>query len=135
MPLIVDLVLPRKPVSHQARDAQNRNAWRDYVFGRAHRIWPARPLVGHRLKFIMVYLADEPNPGDINNFVKPVQDALCACIYGDDSMILDVSAHMRFLGDGNSITGLPDKLADAIIAGEACVYVAIHDSMELAEVF
>ncbi|WP_053184887.1 RusA family crossover junction endodeoxyribonuclease [Pseudomonas thivervalensis] len=82
----------------------------------------------------MVYLSDDAAPGDINNFVKPVQDALCACIYADDSMIRDVSAHMRFLNEPNAIRGLPEKLAQAFIEGEACVYVAIHDSVELAEV-
>lgn len=81
----------------------------------------------------MVYLADDPKPGDINNFVKPVQDALCACIYADDSMIRDVSAHMRLLSEPNAISGLPDKLAQAVIDGQACVYVAIHYSTELAE--
>lgn len=62
-----------------------------------------------------------------------MQDALRALIYADDSMILDVSAHMRLLGEPNSISGLPGVLARAIIDGEACVYVAISDSPELAE--
>jgi hypothetical protein len=81
----------------------------------------------------MVYLSEDTKPGDINNFVKPVQDALCALIYADDSMILDVSAHMRLLSEPNAIAGLPRKLAQAIIDGQACVYVAISDSSELAE--
>ncbi|GJI96467.1 hypothetical protein RugamoR57_31850 [Duganella caerulea] len=133
MPLIVDFLLPRRPVSHQAKDAKNKQAWRDYVYGRAMTIWPTRPLVNYPLKFTMVYLSDDPAPGDINNFVKPVQDALRALIYADDSMILDVSAHMRLLSEPNSISGLPGVLARAIIDGEACVYVAISDSPELAE--
>ena len=83
----------------------------------------------------MVYLSDEQNPGDINNFVKPIQDALCACVYGDDSMVKDVSAHMRYLGEPNGLNGLPKKLSEALVNGEACVYVAIHDSIELAEAF
>jgi hypothetical protein len=81
----------------------------------------------------MVYLSDDPAPGDINNFVKPIQDALCTCVYADEDMIRDVSAHMRFLNELSSFIGLPEKLARAVIAGEACVYVAIHDSEDLAE--
>jgi hypothetical protein len=80
-----------------------------------------------------VYLSKDPRPGDINNFVKPIQNALCACVYADDAMIRDVSAHMRLLSEPNAIHGLPEKLARAVIDGEACVYVAIHDSTELAE--
>ena len=134
MPLIVDFILPRRPLSHQARGVfDNKRAWRDYVFGRAMQAWPSKPLVGYPLKFTMVYLSDEPTPGDINNFVKPVQDALCAYIYADDSMIKDVSAHLRLLSEPHAIGGLPDKLARAIIAGVECVYVAISDSSELIE--
>lgn len=133
MPLIVDFLLPRRPVSHQTKHGATRDDWRNYVFGRAMSAWPVRPLVNYPLKFTMVYLSDDPKPGDINNFVKPVQDALCALIYADDSMILDVSAHMRLLSEANAISGLPKKLANAIIEGEACVYVAISDSSELAE--
>ena len=134
MPLIVDFLLPRRPVSHQTKNASSRNAWRDYIFGRAMLAWPGKPLSDYPLKFTMVYLSEEPNPGDINNFVKPIQDALCALIYADDSMILDVSAHLRLLSEPNAIDGLPRKLAQAVVDGQACVYVAISDSPELSEV-
>jgi len=48
-------------------------------------------------------------------------------------MIRDVSAHLRVLSEPNQITGLPATLAQAMLAGYACVYVAIHDSPDLAE--
>lgn len=133
MPLIVDFLLPRRPVSHQAKDSANKSAWRDYVFGRALHAWPAKPLLNYPLKFTMVYLSEDPDPGDINNFVKPIQDALCALVYADDSMIRDVSAHLRLLSELTATRGLPRKLAEAVIQGQACVYVAISDSPELAE--
>lgn len=133
MPLIVDFVLPRRPVSQQTKDASQRRAWRAFVYGRARLAWPARPLVNYPLKFTMVYLSNAEWPGDINNFVKPVQDALCALIYADDSMIWDVSAHSRVVNAKYNTDGLPAKLAQAIWTGQVCVYVAISDSSELAE--
>ena len=51
----------------------------------------------------------------------------------DDSMIRDVSAHMRVVDVECNTDGLPAKLAQAIRTGQACVYVAISDSRELAE--
>jgi hypothetical protein len=133
MPLIVDFVLPCRAYSYQTKDASHRRAWIDYVYGRARLAWPARPLVNYPLKFTMVYLSHSPRPGDINNFVKPVQDALCALIYADDSMIRDVSAHVRGVDVNHNKDGLPAKLAQAIATGDTCVYVAISDSSELAE--
>lgn len=133
MGLIVEMLLPRRPVSHQAGSSVHRQAWRDFVYGRAMQAWPVRPLVGWPLKFVMVYLSDDAAPGDINNFVKPIQDALCGCVYADDAMIRDVSAHLRYLDEPNAIAGLPGMLARALVDGESCVYLAIHDSGELAE--
>jgi hypothetical protein len=40
---------------------------------------------------------------------------------------------MRYLREPTAIRGLPRKLAQAVINGQACVYVAISDSSELAE--
>ena len=79
MPLIVDFVLPRRPLSHQAKNSTHKRAWNEYVFGRALLAWPARPLINHAL-----------------NSLRP-------------------------------------KLAQAVAIGQACVYVAISDSSELAE--
>lgn len=133
MPLIVDFFLPRKPVSHQAKDKKNLDAWKEYVYARAHRVWPVTPLCGLPLKFTMVYLAEAEDVGDINNFVKPVQDALNTLIYGDDELVMDVSAHKRILSEPIDITGLPEELAMAVIQGVPCVYVAISNSRELAK--
>lgn len=81
----------------------------------------------------MVYLAQEAEEGDINNFVKPVQDALNTLVYADDSLVMDISAHKRILSDPVEIKGIPRKLAMAIILGEPCVYVSISHSRELSE--
>lgn len=81
----------------------------------------------------MVYLAQEAEEGDINNFVKPIQDALNTLVYADDSLIMDVSAHKRILSDPVEIEGIPRKLAMAVIHGEPCVYISISRSRELRE--
>lgn len=79
----------------------------------------------------MVYLSLGSNAGDINNFVKPVQDALCGVVYADDVLIRDVAAHLRLFGDFRAVGQLPAKLADAVLDGRECVYVAISDSTDL----
>ena len=134
MALIVDFLLPRKPISHQAKNKDNLNAWIQFVYGRAHAAMSGRrPVVSDPLKFTMVFLAEEEDQGDINNFVKPVQDALIAVVYSDDEIVVDVTAHKRVLSQPIAIAGLPLDLANAVIEGMPCVYVAISDSGELAK--
>lgn len=134
MSLIVDFLLPRKPVSHQAKNRENLNDWTDFVYARAlAALNGRRPIVGRPLKFTMVFLADEEDQGDINNFVKPVQDALNALVYADDELVIDVSAHKRVLSEPIEIAGLPKELAYAVIDAMPCVYVAISNSGELVK--
>lgn len=131
MPVIVDFLLPRRPLSQQAKHKSARRSWRDYVYGRALHAWSGAPLQNRPLKFTMVYLSLGSNAGDINNFVKPVQDALCGVVYADDVLIRDVAAHLRLFGDFRAVGQLPAKLADAVLDGRECVYVAISDSTDL----
>lgn len=83
----------------------------------------------------MVFLAEADDEGDINNFVKPVQDALNSLVYADDDLVMDVSAHKRVLSEPIAIDGLPDQLSLAVIDGMPCVYIAISKSRELSEEF
>ena len=52
-------------------------------------------------------------------------------VYADDSLVCDVTGHMRLLSDPIDIVGLPSLLADAVITGSECVYVQITNSNEL----
>lgn len=132
VPPILDFVVPHIPLSQQANRV-HKIAWRSRIRAAAAREWGDRPFCVVSLKFTMVFLSSRPNPGDINNFVKPIQDALCGLIYADDSLILDVSAHLRFLGSELSRDDLPAKLAQTIEANIAGVYIAISESRSWSE--
>jgi len=127
---LLEFTLPRRPLSHQAKDARNKQDWKNFIYGRAFAAWPNKPIVVGALKFTVVYLC-EADPADINNIIKPIQDALNALVYSDDSQIWDVTGHMRFLSEPIALDGLPDLLADAVIAGTECVYVRVSRSREL----
>lgn len=130
MPALIEFLLPRRPLSHQAKDTKSKAAWRDFVYGRAFAAWKGKPIKCGPLRFAIVYLCED-DPGDINNIIKPIQDALNSLIYSDDSLIWDVAGHMRLLSDPIDIIGLPDLLAEAVIGGRECVYVRIARSDEL----
>lgn len=130
MSAIFELLLPRRPLSYQAKDSDNKQAWKDYIYGRAFAVWKQNPISARALRFTVVYLC-ERDPCDINNVIKPIQDALNSLIYADDGLIRDVIGHMRLLSEPIDIVGLPEKLRDAVIQGNECVYVSISESSEL----
>jgi crossover junction endodeoxyribonuclease RusA len=77
-----------------------------------------------------VYLCDD-SPADIDNIVKPIQDALVGVVYADDSLITDVDSHRRFITDGIDLTNLPRLLIRGAESGEECVYVSVSLSENL----
>lgn len=131
MPVLLELLLPRRPLSHQSSSSEHKQAWRDFIYGRALAQWKQTPITAGALKFTLVYLC-EAHPIDINNIIKPVQDALNALVYADDSLITDITGHLRYLADPIDIVDLPPVLAEAVIGGVECVYVRISAAQELA---
>lgn len=130
MTVVFELLLPRRPVSHQSKNKINKKAWQDYIYGRAFSIWKQNPISKGSLKFTVVYLC-ESDPCDINNVIKPIQDALNSLVYADDSLIWDVTGHMRLLSGLIDTANLPVQLSDAIAQGIECVYIRVIESSEL----
>jgi crossover junction endodeoxyribonuclease RusA len=72
----------------------------------------------------LVYLCDD-SPADIDNIIKPVQDALVGVVYADDALVTDVDSHKRFLSDTIDITNLPSLLIQGVVLGEECIYIRV----------
>lgn len=125
-----EFLIPKRPLSHQAKDSAHKQDWKKFVHARAFRDWTGIPINNIALKFTLVYLCEQ-DPADINNIIKPVQDALIGLVYNDDALIIDVQAHLRMTDELIEVTGLSKILQDAIISGMECVYVKIDVSLPL----
>jgi crossover junction endodeoxyribonuclease RusA len=123
--LLFEILIPRRPVSHQAKNRENLQAWKDYIYGRARNEWSGgTPHLMSGIRLTLVYLCDD-SPADIDNIIKPIQDALVGIVYADDSLISDVDSHRRFLSDAIDITNLPRLLIAGVISGQECIYIRV----------
>jgi crossover junction endodeoxyribonuclease RusA len=123
--LLFEILIPRRPVSHQAKNRENLQAWKDYIYGRARNEWSGgTPHLKTGIRLTLVYLCDD-SPADIDNIIKPIQDALVGIVYADDSLISDVDSHRRFLSDAIDITNLPLLLITGVVSGQECIYVRV----------
>lgn len=127
-----EFLIPRRPLSQQAKNAAHKRDWKDYVYGRAFQAWSGAPITRRALRFTLVYLC-EGDPPDINNVIKPVQDALIGLVYSDDGLIVDVQGHLRMTDDLLEATGLPTLLQDAMLGGVDCLYVRIDASRTIGD--
>lgn len=129
---LFEMLIPKRPVSHQAK-SRNLQKWKDFVYGRARQEWKGgTPLQTLGLRFTLVYLCDD-YPADVDNIIKPIQDALRTVVFADDSQVSDVDSHRRFLSDRIDITNLPPLLIEGVATGEECVYVRVSlaESLEV----
>ncbi|QSX77978.1 RusA family crossover junction endodeoxyribonuclease [Agrilutibacter solisilvae] len=123
-----EFLIRKRPVSHQTKSRKNLQAWKAYVRSEAEKVWPVgRPAEEGDLRFSIVYLCDD-SPADIDNIIKPIQDALVGLVYVDDSLIADVDSHRRFLAAGIDVTNLPQLLKLGVFDGDECVYVRVAES-------
>lgn len=82
------------------------------------------------LRFTIVYLCDE-SPADIDNIIKPIQDALVGLVFEDDFLVSDVDSHRRSLDEPIDVTDLPPLLQRGVAVGNECVYVRISDAQDI----
>jgi Holliday junction resolvase RusA-like endonuclease len=131
--MIFEFLIPRRPVSLQTRNRRNLQAWKAYVRSQAVGPWASRSAItGSDLQLTLVYLYDS-DPVDIDNIIKPIQDALVGLVYDDDLLVSDVDSHRRSLGGTFELTRLPSVLFDAIVRQEECVYVRVRDAIQIED--
>lgn len=129
--MFFEFLIPRRPLSIQAK-GKNRQKWKLFVYNEAKKSWKNNNISTSNLHLTLVYLFDS-DPADVDNIIKPIQDALIGLVYSDDSLITDVEAHRRSLSGTFDITRCPQALLKGINSGKECVYVRISDAKALEE--
>jgi crossover junction endodeoxyribonuclease RusA len=119
-----DFLIPRRPVSLQTRNRVNLQAWKRYVQSEAARTWVGVPYGGADIQLTLIYLCDS-DPVDIDNIIKPIQDALVGLVYEDDVLVTDVESRRRPLSGTFDLTRCPNMLITGILSGTECVYVRV----------
>lgn len=128
--MLFEFLVPRRPVSHQAKRRANLQSWKAFVRAAAQRIWRDEVAVQVPCQLTIVYFCLD-NPADIDNIIKPIQDALVGLVYEDDAAVSDVDSHRRPLTEPFDLTRLPPLLLEAIATGQECVYVRVTAAQPL----
>jgi crossover junction endodeoxyribonuclease RusA len=116
------------PVSLQAKRAESREQWKVKVREACRPHLPdGHFLTEDRLAVTIYYLPPGRMPGDIDNIVKPILDALCRHVYLDDQQIERVAVQKFEPGSLFQFTAPTDKVAEALISERPVVYVRISN--------
>ena len=121
-----EFLIPDRPVSLQTINRKNLRQWKDYVANEAAKSWEGPAVSNNNLQLTLIYLCGD-DPVDVDNIIKPIQDALVGLAYTDDILITDVESRRRPLAGTYDVARCPDPLLQGIATGGECVYVRLSD--------
>lgn len=123
--LPVDFVVLGVPVSQQTRNRQRLQGWRSKVAAHATATTASATPTLEDVEVTIVYYHRGDEPPDVDNVIKPVQDALCGTVIHDDAQVQDVRSSRRSLDGPFKVSGMSRALADGFVAGGDFVHVRV----------
>lgn len=123
-----EFLIRSRPVSQQTRRRDRLREWKTFVRREAMRYWAStHGPADDPVCITLVYLYDEAAL-DVDNIIKPIQDALVGLVFSDDSMITDAISRKRQLGGTFDLSGVSAVLVEGFEYGDEFVYVHIAEA-------
>jgi crossover junction endodeoxyribonuclease RusA len=120
------------PASVQA-SAARRRAWKAAVKIAAQQAWPTgEPPLARKVQIHITFYHDS-TPLDVDNMLKPIQDALCGLVYDDDNQVSDTHGHLRDLNGAYRVRGMTPAQSDGFVANSPFVHVRIEEPSDPLE--
>jgi Holliday junction resolvase RusA-like endonuclease len=131
--MLFEFTVQGPPVSLQAKNRAALQAWKIKVRNRAISIWPqgVKP-VSCPVRFKVIYY-HESAPLDVDNMIKPIQDALIGIVYCDDNQVVETEGKRRDINGAFRIKGISPVLAEAFSEGKEFIHVLVSDSINFEE--
>jgi crossover junction endodeoxyribonuclease RusA len=79
------------------------------------------------VQFTVTYYYDGHSP-DVDNIIKPIQDALNGLVFVDDAQVAETKSRKRPLNGTYQINGASGVLLQAFTAGIGFVHVRVEES-------
>lgn len=113
------------PVSQQTRRRDRLKAWKAIVRQEAEKYWsssqpPATGLVMLKLTYFYDSVAM-----DVDNIVKPIQDAIIGLAYVDEEQITDVLVRKRDLSGNFKVENTTPILAEGFARGNEFLHIVV----------
>jgi len=123
-----EFLIKSRPVSQQTRRRDRLRDWKEFVRSEATRCWASsHTRADGPVCITLVYLYDEAAL-DVDNIIKPIQDALVGLAFWDDSVVTDAISRRRRLGGTFDLSRVSSVLIEGFAYGGEFVYVRVADA-------
>lgn len=127
-----ECIVQGTPRSSQAKSA-SKNAWKSKVANEATQaidggLTPTNTAV--KVQITYYYEGDTP---DVDNIIKPIQDALNGIVYVDDNQVVETTSRKKSINGSYQIRGASSTLLGGFAAGETFVHVLVTEYVEAGQ--
>lgn len=112
------------PVSLQTKNRARLQAWKAKVRRAAELGWGINPPVADEVCVRITYFFDTEAP-DVDNIIKPIQDALVGLVYVDDAQVSDTSSRKSRIDGAFKVKGVAPDVAIKLAAGQEFLRVRV----------
>jgi crossover junction endodeoxyribonuclease RusA len=126
-----DFIALGVPISVQA-SGTSKSRWKGEVAAAAQAAWGADPPLDVEVLLRITYF-HESSPLDVDNMIKPIQDALNGIVYVDDKQVAKVVSGRSNLDGSFRVRGLSEALALGFVSDGPFVHVKVEPAPDAQE--
>lgn len=125
-----EFIVDGPPVSQQARRRERLRAWKVAVRHEAEKYWSPEQKAATGLIMLQVTYFYDSVEIDVDNIIKPIQDAIIGLAYIDDAQITDVLVRKRNLSGNFKVENMTSTLAEGFSRGNEFLHVVVIDASD-----
>lgn len=116
------------PVSQQTRRRERLRDWKMVVRQEAEKYWSPGQKAATGLVMLQITYFYDSIAIDVDNIVKPIQDAIIGLAYIDDDQVTDVLVRKRNLSGNFKIENMTSTLAEGFARGNEFLHIVVNDA-------
>ncbi|BAY74595.1 hypothetical protein NIES25_10090 [Nostoc linckia NIES-25] len=126
-----EFIVNGRPVSQQARNRGKGNRlqdWKKTVRQEAEKYWSSEQKTATGLVMLQITYFYDSVEIDIDNIVKPIQDAIKRLAYVDDNQVSDLVVRKRNLSGNFRIENMTPTLVEGFARGNEFLHIVVIDA-------
>lgn len=123
-----EFIVDGPPVSQQTRRRERLRAWKAFVRREAEKYWSWEQKTATGLVMLQVTYFYDAVVMDVDNIVKPIQDAIIGLAYVDDNQITDILVRKRNLSGNFKVANMTPILAAGFARGIEFLHIIVTDA-------
>lgn len=120
-----EFIIEGPPVSLQTKNRARLRQWKTEVANAARLKIPAGTVpLTNDVEIRITYYYENSSP-DVDNIIKPIQDALVGLIYVDDDQVVDTGSRKRDINGAYKVRGASAVIVEGFVNGNEFLHIKI----------